>query len=218
MAGQNTGKQPRRRAGIAHVQHISRFAQLPDSRPGYDPERTLLLHLRTQRTHGGGGAQHVLAFEQMVNRGLSAREGGEHERTMADGLVTRHTDDTTQRGSGTRHGKRTGGGSRCMCHTLFIPALTPASQSATGWLHHKNHPQQTPPQHGRHGKMHTTPTFGFDMSENTMACGLALASGRFSPAARPGGSPTDLTVFSGGVRPLPCLIRHPSDQDRQVAR
>ena len=39
-------------------------------------------HLGAQGAHGGGGAVHVLPFEQAVDHGLADRQGAEHQRAM----------------------------------------------------------------------------------------------------------------------------------------
>ena len=63
----------------------------PTPRPATRQRRPRLAHhLGAQRAHRGGGAQHVLAFQQAGDARLAHREGAEHQRAMADGLVAGH--------------------------------------------------------------------------------------------------------------------------------
>ena len=56
--------------------------------------------LGAECAHGGGGAQHVLAFQQAGDAGLADRQGAEHQRAMADGFVARDRDAAGERRRG----------------------------------------------------------------------------------------------------------------------
>ena len=110
MAGQNPGQQPRGGAGIAHVEHIRRLHQPADAAPGDAPLRVRHAHhLRTQRAHGGGGAQHILALQQPRDAGLAHRQRAEHQRAVRDGLVAGHAQRAGQRGGRPARGQRLDG-------------------------------------------------------------------------------------------------------------
>ncbi len=133
VAGQNARQQACRRAGVAHIQHICWFTQLANAQPAHAPvPRRILRNIGPQGAHGRCGAQHVLALQKPGDMCFPPREGGKHERTVADGFVTRHTDGTGKRSLRARDPQRTGGGGGCVCHALFIPAGWPASQSGLG--------------------------------------------------------------------------------------
>ena len=57
----------------------------------------LLDDVGAERAHGGGGAQHVLAFEQAVDVGFADRDARRTSARGANRLVARHADDPGQR-------------------------------------------------------------------------------------------------------------------------
>ena len=54
-------------------------------------------HLGAQGAHGGGGAAHVLAFQQTDDARFADGQGGEHQRAVGDGFVARHRDAAAKR-------------------------------------------------------------------------------------------------------------------------
>ena len=101
MARQDAGQQPRRRARVAHVQHIGGLHQATHAPPRHAPgARTILCHLPAERPHRGGRAQHVLAFEQAADPRLANRQGAEHKGAVADRLVAGNGDGAPEGGRG----------------------------------------------------------------------------------------------------------------------
>ncbi len=93
MAGQNAAEQPRGGAGIAHVEHVIRAVQPADAGTSDEPSAIrVAAHGGAEGTHGGSGAQHVLAFQQAGDAGFTDRETSEHQRAMGDRFIARHGD------------------------------------------------------------------------------------------------------------------------------
>ena len=70
-AGQDAGEQACGRAGIAHVQHVFGLPQAAYAPPGHGPAFRALDDLGPQRPHGSGGTEHVIAFQQAGDTGLT---------------------------------------------------------------------------------------------------------------------------------------------------
>ena len=129
MARQDAAQQPRRRAGIAHVEHVCGLDQAADAAAGDAPGAFAVTHdLGAKRPHGGGCPQHVLTIQQAGDPGLADSQRPEHQRAMADRLVARVLPCMPARGpDGRRDSKRradnaasirfsrTGGGGRSAC-------------------------------------------------------------------------------------------------------
>ena len=102
-------QQARAGAGIAEVEHLRRLAQAADAAAARAPDAVgAALRLAAQLAHGGGGAQHILAFEQAVDLGLAHRQRAQHQRAVRDRLVARHARGSGEGGRGAR-----GKGLRC---------------------------------------------------------------------------------------------------------
>ena len=98
VAAQDAADQPRRGSRIPHVEHIGGLGEVAAPLAANPPGAgTLADHLRAQRPHGGGGPQHVLAFQQARDPRQPLGQGPEHERPVADGLVPRHADAARKR-------------------------------------------------------------------------------------------------------------------------
>ena len=106
MAREDAGEQPGGGAGIAHVENVIRRGQAADAATGDEPGGAVPRDVRAQSPHGGGGAQHVLAFQQAGDAGLPNRQRAEHQSAMADGFVARYGDFTGKRGAGAGRGER----------------------------------------------------------------------------------------------------------------
>jgi hypothetical protein len=101
VARQHATQQPRRSAGVAHVEHVGRFHQPAHATTGDAPRPVRLMrHLGTERAHRGRRAQHVLALQQPGDARLAHRQRAEHQRTVADRLVARHGDAAGERRRG----------------------------------------------------------------------------------------------------------------------
>ena len=111
VARHDSGEQPCRGAGIAHIQHIRGLHQATDAAPGDAPFGPILHHLGAKRAHGGGGAQHVLPGQQTGDAGLADGQRAEHQGAMADGFVARHGDAAGERSGRAVGGQRPDGGS-----------------------------------------------------------------------------------------------------------
>ncbi len=69
MAGQDAGKQARRRPGITEVQHIVGLACTTDAKSAHAPRTAaFVLDLGAQRPQGGGRRQHVLTLQEAGDR------------------------------------------------------------------------------------------------------------------------------------------------------
>jgi len=100
VAGDEAHHQTRRRAAVAHVEHLIGFHEAADS--AHPPDAVATLDdVGAKGAHGGCGVKHVLAGQQTVDGGFTDRDGAEHQRAMGNRLVARHADGTGQRaGSG----------------------------------------------------------------------------------------------------------------------
>ncbi len=85
-------------AGIAHVEHVGRFGQTADAAAMQFPGAVLVAdHLGAQASHGLGGTQHVLAFEQAGHGGFAESHRAEHQRPMRHRFITGDLGVTSQR-------------------------------------------------------------------------------------------------------------------------
>ena len=98
MAGQDAGEQTGRSAGIAELQHVGRFTPAAHAEAAHPPAagRAVVGHLGAKGPQRAGGCQHVLAFEQALNRRLAQRQRAEHQGAMRDRLVAWTADATAQ--------------------------------------------------------------------------------------------------------------------------
>ena len=110
MAREHPGEQAGGGTGIAHVQHVLRLGQAAHAAAGHAPDAARMLHVRPQGTHGGGGAQHVLALQQALDARLADRQRAEHQGAVADGFIAGHPDAALQRGGRAVGGEGAGGG------------------------------------------------------------------------------------------------------------
>ena len=55
------------------------------------------LHARAERTHGIGGVQDVLAFQQPADGGFADRQGAQNQSAVRDRLVAGHPDASLDR-------------------------------------------------------------------------------------------------------------------------
>ena len=92
VGGQQAGEQAGGGAGIAHVEDVAGLGEGADAAAGDAPGRAVAGDVGAEGAHGGGGAEHVLALEEAVDRGLADGEAGEHQGAMADRLVAGDAD------------------------------------------------------------------------------------------------------------------------------
>ena len=88
MAAHDTHHQPRAGAGIAEIEHLFGGEQGAEAGP-FDPPLAIAqaLDLRPQSAAGGGGAQHIIAFQQPLNGGHALGEQAEDDGAMGDGFI-----------------------------------------------------------------------------------------------------------------------------------
>ena len=88
MAADHAHHQPRAGAGVAEIERVARRENRADAEaadapaPLADP-----LDAGAERAAGFAGAQHVVAFEQALDRGFAAAQQAEDEGAMRDRLV-----------------------------------------------------------------------------------------------------------------------------------
>ena len=91
MGGEDAHEQPHGGARIAEIEHLIRLAEAADAPPPDAPAAVFAARdLRPQRAERGGGAHHVLALEEPVDRALADRERRQHEGAVRDRLVAGH--------------------------------------------------------------------------------------------------------------------------------
>ena len=94
-------------AGIAEIERAGRLGEAPDA-DAMDAPHALARALQpgAERAHGLGGVQHVLAFQEAINRALADRQRPENQGTVRDRFVPRHPGPALQRATAA-------GGQRC---------------------------------------------------------------------------------------------------------
>jgi hypothetical protein len=134
MAGDQPHQQPGRCAAVAHVERRPRLQQSADTHTIYAPHAiAAALYLGAHRPHGGCGCQHIFAFQQAGNPAFAYRQRRQHQRTVADRLVARHTHFPAERmmlgetggaWGGTVHGPRFGQLPCVMSNSIFDSRAT----------------------------------------------------------------------------------------------
>ena len=134
VARQQAAEQAGGGAGIAHVEHVGRLDQAADAAAGDAPgaRPPSCVDLGAQRAHGGGGAQHVLAFQQAGDLGGADGQRAEHQGAVADRLVARARAKRPESGAGGRAARsgRGGVGSWAMAAAFDMAARPVAMRAA----------------------------------------------------------------------------------------
>ena len=108
---EQAGEEAGRRAGVAHVEHVGGFGQAADAAPADAPGAgSVVVDGGAECPHGGGGSEHVFALEDAVDTGFADRQGGEHQRTMADRLIAWDADGSGEGRCRRTDDERPGGG------------------------------------------------------------------------------------------------------------
>ena len=93
--------QPRAGPGIAEIEGRRGLGQSADAGPGDAPAALAeAMGAAAERPHGRGGADHVLAFQQVLDLRLAQRQAADDQRPVRDRLVARHRDAARQARSG----------------------------------------------------------------------------------------------------------------------
>ena len=107
MAPGDAHHQPRARAGVAEIEPLRGLDEAADAGAADPPApRRVARHGGAERPAGGGGAQHVVAFEKALDPGLADRKQPEDERPMRDRLVAGRAQTASQRSAGGGCGRR----------------------------------------------------------------------------------------------------------------
>ena len=108
VAAGDAHHQPRARPGVAEIEPLRGLDEAADAGAADPPApRRVARHGGAERPAGGGGAQHVVAFEKALDPGLADRKQPEDERPMRDRLVAGGAQTASQRSAGGgcgRHG------------------------------------------------------------------------------------------------------------------
>ena len=135
MAGEQAHQQAGRGAAIAHVERALRLKQSANADAMDMPDAIgVALNVRAHRPHGGGGRQHVFAFQQAFDPAFAHGQCRQHERAVRNALVPRYGHAARQGGCGgeCHRAGQFGGSGHGSSSLVWREKMRPAFDSALG--------------------------------------------------------------------------------------